>query len=131
MSNPMVRWALGAALAAGCGLGATGCVAVAAGAGVGAAVAYVNGNAEGLVEAKPERIVESAHSVFREMEVELVSSEQDDREWVVKGKTPKGGPVKVTIRQLGEEACKMWVRVGRFGDEDFSVTVFERIEARL
>lgn len=116
------------------GLSGAGCAAVAVGAAAGAGVAYVNGNSEGLIQASPERILASAEAVFGEMEIKKqgeVDHDKEDREWKLEGKTPKGSPVKVTVRQIGDDVCKMWVRVGRLGDENYSTTVFDRIEARL
>lgn len=111
--------------------GLSGCIAVAAGAAGAAGYAYVAGNSQGLVEAEPARIEQSALAVFREMDMELKDTKRSDKgdEIVLHAKGPKE-PVKVTIRQEGE-ASRLWVRVGATGDEQYSRTVFERIVARL
>jgi hypothetical protein len=119
---------LGVLLAAG-----AGCVAVAAGAAAGAGVAYVRGNAESVVSAPAARVIGSTRAVFDELRVEYRQTRQDDErsEWRVYGRGPGGESIRVTIRQLGPEASKVWVRVGTLGDRDLSVTVLERVRARL
>lgn len=129
----MKRLAACVVLAVACGFGA-GCVAAAAGAAAGVGIAYVNGNAEAVVEARPERVVEAAQAVFREMQIEPegeVAYSEQNHEWQLKGDTPANGPAKVTVRRLAPDVAKVWVRVGRFGDQQLSVTVLQRIRERL
>lgn len=113
-------------------LALTGCIAVAAGAGAAAGYSYVEGNAEGFVQAEPEQVAAAAQSAFLELGVEekAFKHDEDDGSYVVAGKGPKE-PVRVTVKPAGENASRLWVRVGRFGDEEFSRTVYERIRARL
>ena len=111
--------------------GLSGCIAVAAGAAGAAGYAYIAGNSEGLVEADPSRVEDSALAVFREMEFELKETERNEKigRTVLTAHGPEE-PVKVTIQKEGD-ATRLFVRVGRTGDEQYSKTVFERIVARL
>ena len=118
---------------------ASGCVAVAAAGAAGATTAYVRGNTEGLIEASPERILNATREVFEDMQFQITSSShegaaaasEDVRRWQLKAKSDAGESVKVTVERRAPQVSKVWVRVGFFGDDQFSRTIFDRIRARL
>lgn len=113
--------------------GGAGCIAVAAAGAAGATVAYVRGNTEGLIEAGPRQVLAATEAVFEAMTFEVTDREGEEGgdRWQLKGKSDSGESVKVTIQQVAPQVCRVWVRVGMFGDEQYSRTIFERIKSQL
>jgi hypothetical protein len=121
----LVAVCLGVSLA-----GLSGCVLAAAGAGAGA-VAYVRGDLEANLDHDYNAVVDAARGALGDLEFARVSENKDALKAVMVSRTAMDKKVEVTIANSGKSLTNIKIRVGVFGDEQVSMSVLERIKARL
>ncbi|MCL4209766.1 MAG: DUF3568 family protein [Phycisphaerales bacterium] len=108
-----------------------GCLAVAAAAGTGVGVAYVMGDLEVTFDAAPPAVAEAGKGALEELGVTVISSASTSVDGEVVGRTAQDKKITIKIKALGENSSKSSIRVGTFGDEAVSMSVYEKMKARL
>lgn len=108
----------------------SGCILAAAGAGAGA-VAYVRGELEANLDKDYNAVVEAARSALADLEFARVSENKDALKAVMISRTAMDKKVEVTIANSGKSLTSIKIRVGVFGDEQLSMSILDRIKARL
>lgn len=108
----------------------SGCILAAAGAGAGA-VAYVRGELEANLDHEYGRVVDAARGAVADLEFARVSENKDAVKAVMISRTAMDKKVEITIANSGKSLTNIKIRVGIFGDEQLSMTILERIKARL
>jgi hypothetical protein len=126
---------IAALVAAGVALGATmmtsGCLAVAAGAGAGATVAYVRGDLDVTLNANLDRSLFAVNEAIRQLQFAKVSERKDALEAIVIARNVSDKKIEMRLDKLAQDATKLKIRVGTFGDEALTQAVLERIRANL
>lgn len=125
------RMTVGLSLALGALCGLQSCVALAAGAAGGTAVAYVMGEFEARLEASPQRVVKASQNVLEDMDIKVQSADSTSLDGQVVGKTALDKEVKITVKRVDDRWSKIGIRVGTFGDEEFSRQIYEKIKNEL
>lgn len=122
-------------VAAGMLLGATlvtsGCLAVAAGAGAGATVAYVRGDLDVTLNANIDRSLFAVNEAVRQLQFAKVSERKDALQAIVIARNVSDKKIEMRLDKLAQDATKLKIRVGTFGDEALTQAVLEKIKANL
>jgi hypothetical protein len=125
------RWAafpvlgLGLIMLAGCG-------ALVAGAAAGAgAVAYIRGELEATEEAPIGAVVKAAQAAIDDLELKLIGTEADAYSGKITAETARGTDIGISVKRVNENATKIHIRVGVFGDEELSRLIHDKIRAHL
>lgn len=108
-----------------------GCIATAA-AGAGAVTyAYVEGDTDGYVPNPEQEVIEASKKVLRNTDIIVLEAKKNDEGRTrIKGETPNGTSVEVTVRPR-EEATFVAVRVGLIGDDEAGAALFGKIRQEL
>ncbi len=120
----MAAW-LGASLAF-----LSGCILAAAGAGAGA-VAYVRGELEANVDKDYNSVLNATREAIKDLEFAKVSENKDALKAVLVARTALDKKIEITVSNPGKSLTNIKIRVGVFGDEQLSLTILEKIKARL
>lgn len=121
---------LTAILLGACAFTLSGCILAAAGAGAGA-VAYVRGELEANLDHDYNAVVEAARGAVADLEFARVSENKDALKAVMVSRTAMDKKVEITISNSGKSLTNIKIRVGVFGDEQLSMSILDRIKARL
>lgn len=108
----------------------SGCILAAAGAGAGA-VAYVRGELETNLDADYDRAVEATRGALADLEFARVSENKDALKAVLIFRTAMDKRVEVSLTNSAKKLTNIKIRVGVFGDEQVSLSVLNKIKARL
>ncbi len=108
----------------------SGCILAAAGAGAGA-VAYVRGELETNLDADYDRAVEATRGALADLEFARVSENKDALKAVLIYRTAMDKRVEVSLTNSAKKLTNIKIRVGVFGDEQVSLSVLNKIKARL
>lgn len=109
-----------------------GCVALVVGAGAGAAgLAYIKGVLEKNFDRPVEDLYNASVKALEKMKIEIDSKELKDHHAIIKGHDLKKNGVTIEVEALTEQASKLKIRVGLFGDQERSLTILNAIEKRL
>ena len=129
MKNPIRTWFLPAVAAAAVAL--SGCVAVvAAGAGAGT-VAWVQGRLDAPLNAGYRKSVAAVDRAIAQLEFARISNKQDALTSIFVARTAADKKVEITVIKVSDDASKVQIRIGIFGDEALSMTILDRIKANL
>lgn len=129
--NPIARSVVVGALLAGCGLSMTGCLAVAGAAGTGVGVAYTMGDLEVTFDHAPPVVEAAGKGALEDLGITVISSASTSVDGEVVGRTAQDKKITIKIKALGENSSKSSIRVGTFGDEAVSMSIYEKMKARL
>lgn len=112
----------------GCGLFVVGGVA----AGIGAAE-YIGGELKQDYSAPLEKAWKASLAAADELKMKTTEKYMDnlDQNRVIKGKTLEGKDFQISLEARGKEATRVKVRIGTFGDEEYSKKVQESIAGNL
>jgi hypothetical protein len=108
-----------------------GCAAVAAGAGAGAAVAYVRGDLDGTLNAGLDRSVRAANKAIDQLQFAKVSERKDALEAIIIARNAADKRIELHLNKLADDATKVKIRVGTFGDDALQVAILEKIKGNL
>jgi hypothetical protein len=108
----------------------SGCILAAAGAGAGA-VAYVRGELSANVDSDYDRAVDATRGALADLEFARVSENKDALKAVFISRTALDKRVEVTVTNSAKKLTNIKIRVGVFGDEQISLSVLNKIKARL
>ena len=110
---------------------ASGCLAVAAVAGTGLGVAYAKGDLESVVDATPQEVFAAAKAALGDMDIRVLATDWDDHEGAVNARTAQDKKIIIKVAKHTETTSTLSIRIGTFGDEAMSQTIYEKIKARL
>lgn len=129
--RPIRKWLFLSVMLAGL-VGLQGCALVVGAAAGGAGVAYLKGEAKKIYDAPIERVYKATLTAVRDdlglivyeshlagMEGEINSRRWDDKK------------VKIDLKALTERTTRVKIRVGTWGDEEYSGLIFSKIDKRL
>ena len=108
-----------------------GCAAVAASAGAGAAVAYVRGDLDGTLNAGLDRSVRAANKAIDQLQFAKVSERKDALEAIIIARNAADKRIELHLNKLADDATKVKIRVGTFGDDALQVAILEKIKGNL
>ena len=113
-------------------LAASGCLAAAAGAAVGAGTyAYVRGDLEATLASPLDEVWGATLEAVRDLGFAVREQAQDQLSARLVAAQVRGGDVSIRLERVGENATKVNIRVGTFGDEATSRLVLREIGERL
>jgi hypothetical protein len=115
----------------GCLAMQAGCLAVAAAGAAAGTVLYVRGELKGNVVATPQEAVAATEKAFADLGLAQASATASGLDGKVTGKTAEGTNVTVTIRREAENLTQIRIRVGVFGNEAYSRSILDKINANL
>ena len=126
------KWIFGLALSAAVlSMAWAGCLAVAAGAAGAGAVAWVEGRLDANLNADFERSAKAADLAIHDLQFAKISEKKDALEDTLVARTAGDRKVEIKVLKVTEQTSKTQIRVGVFGDEALSLTILEKIRARL
>lgn len=109
----------------------SGCVAIAA-AGAGAAgYAYVAGALRATVDGTVPQVQQATEKALDELGFSRIRASGDELVARVEYRTSQDEKVDVRIETASEGSSDIRIRVGRFGDENRSVRILEKIKSHL
>jgi len=112
--------------------GLQGCVAVVGAAAGGAGVAYVMGEAKKIYDAPIERVYNAALTAVKDdLGLIVYESHQTGMKGKIKSRRWDDKAVKIDLKALTERTTRVKIRVGTWGDEEYSGLIFSKIDKRL
>ena len=109
----------------------SGCVAVAAGAGAGAAVAYVRGDLDTTLNGNLDKTVRAANKAIAQLQFAKVSERKDALQATIIARNAADKKIELHFDQLADDATKLKIRVGTFGDDSLQTAILEKVKANL
>jgi hypothetical protein len=109
----------------------SGCLAVAAGAGAGATVAYVRGDLDTTLGANLDHAARAVNKAIAELKFAKVSETSDALQAIIIARNAADRKIELHLNKLADDATKLKIRVGTFGDDLLQVTILEKIKANL
>ncbi len=107
----------------------SGCIVAAAGAAGG--VFYAKGDLESTLAASPAKIAAAAEKAFAELKIAKTSAASSGLDSQVIGRSATDKRITITSKAKGDNISSISIRVGTFGDEDLSQTIFAKIKKNL
>lgn len=111
----------------------TGCIAgavAAAGAGAAGAV-YVTGKLKSYEPVPLDTAWEATLAGFKDMDLLAEAKEKDSDEASAEADGPGGKKVRIKLKRENASVTEINIRVGIFGNENYSVRLLERIRSHL
>lgn len=125
------KWVILAAILAGL-VGLQGCVAVVGAAAGGAGVAYVKGEAKKIYDAPIDRVYKAVLiAVKDDLGLIVYESHLAGVDGEIKARRLDDKKVEIDLDALTEKTTKVKIRVGTWGDEEYSGLIFSKIGQRL
>jgi hypothetical protein len=109
----------------------SGCFAVAAGAGAGAAVAYVRGDLDVTLGAGFEKSVRAVNKAVEQLQYAKVSENKDALQSTIIARNAADKRIEFYIEKMADDATKLKIRVGTFGDDALQIAILEKVKANL
>jgi hypothetical protein len=110
--------------------GLTGCWVIVAGAGAAGTVAYIKGELAATVSEDVPTVYRATMRAMNELKIPVISSGQDALSATVTGRDAQDKKVTVNIKRAGE-ATSITIRVGFWGDQAKSQTIYDKIKSYL
>lgn len=120
---------LAAALATAAGT--AGCAAVAAGAGAGVAVAYVRGDLDTTISTGLDKALRASNRAIEQLKFAKISERADAIQATMIARNSADKRIELHLEKLADDATKLKIRVGTFGDDALQVAILDRIKANL
>lgn len=109
----------------------SGCAAVVVGAGVGTGVAWYKGKLEETVSASVPHVHQAVKAGLRDLNIAITEDRHDTLTAEVRGELADGKKVSIDAKSVGSSTTKLTIRVGTFGDKDFSLRIRDAIKKHL
>jgi hypothetical protein len=109
----------------------TGCVAVVAGAAGAGTVAWVRGELEATLDANYEKAAPAANLAIQQLQFAKISEKKDALTAILIARTAEDKKVEIKVSKIGDQSARVQIRVGFFGDEALSLTIFDKIKSNL
>jgi len=108
-----------------------GCMAVAAGAGAGAAVAYVRGDLDTTLGASFERSQHAVELAIADLQFARISDRQDALQATYVTRNASDKKIELYLERLSDDATKLKIRAGTFGEDSLQNEILARIKTHL
>ena len=118
-------------LLAGIAIGVSGCLLVAVGAGAAGTVAYVKGDLETTLDAGMDRSYGATLKTLDQLQIVPTQKLKDSLSAEIIARRSDDTKITVTLTRVDDNITKMAIRVGVFGDQAQSTTIYERIKQNL
>jgi len=109
----------------------SGCLAVAAGAGAGATVAYVRGDLDVTLGANLNRSDFAANEAITQLQFAKISENRDALQIVIIARNAADKKIELHLQRLADDATKLKIRVGTFGDDSLQTAILEKVKLNL
>ena len=109
----------------------SGCAAVVVGAGVGTGVAWYKGKLEETVSASVPQVHRAVKQGLKDLDIKITEDRHDNLTAEVRGELANGKNVSIDAESTGTSTTKLTIRVGTFGDKDFSLRIRDAIKKHL
>lgn len=109
----------------------TGCVAVVAAGAAGTGVAWYSGKLEATIEDDLDAVYRASQRALAQLEFAKISENKSAIDAQLVSRTALDKKVEITLSKPTENATKVAIRIGVFGDEALSMAVLEKIKANL
>ena len=109
----------------------SGCVAVVAGAGAGAAVAYVRGDLDTTLDASFAKSVRAVEKTIAQLKYTKISDHQDALQATLIARNAADQKIELYLEKLTDDATKLKIRVGTFGEEALQNEILAKIKSNL
>jgi hypothetical protein len=109
----------------------SGCFAVMAGAGAGATVAYVRGDLDGTLNAGFDKSVRAVNKAVEQLQFAKVSEHKDSLQATIIARNGADKKIEFYVAKLADDATKLKIRVGTFGDDALQISIFEKVKSNL
>lgn len=109
----------------------SGCLALAAGAGAGAAVAYVRGDLDVTLDANLAKSARAAEKAIGQLKYIKISNRRDALRATLISRTASDQKIELYLEKLTDDATKLKIRVGTFGEESMQQEILTRIKSNL
>ena len=108
-----------------------GCVAVLVGTGAAAGVGYVKGDLEAVLEDDIDTVYDASLKAVKELELAVISKEKNALDARIISRTSTDKKINITLKRTDEDLTKLSIRIGTFGDETQSRTIYDKIKRNL
>jgi hypothetical protein len=109
----------------------SGCLAVAAGAGAGATVAYMRGDLDTTLSANLDRSTRAVNKAIEQLKFAKVSENKDALQALIIARNAADKKIELHLEKLGDDATKLKIRVGTFGDDALQVAILDKVKSNL
>jgi hypothetical protein len=109
----------------------SGCLALAAGAGAGAAVAYMRGDLDVTLDANLAKSVRAAEKAIAQLKYARISIKQDALQATLISRNASDQKIELYLEKLTDDATKLKIRVGTFGEESLQQEILTRIKSNI
>jgi hypothetical protein len=120
-----------AVLLAGVAVGTSGCLLVAVGAGAAGTVAYVKGELEATLSAGIDQSYDAALKALDQLQLVPTQKLKDSLSAEIIARTSDDTKITIKLARVDDKITKLTVRVGVFGDQAQSTTIYEHIKQNL
>ena len=109
----------------------SGCMVLAAGAGAGAAVAYVRGDLDTTLDAGFAKSVRAAEKTIADLKYAKISDHQDALQATLIARNAADQKIELYLEKVTDDATKLKIRVGTFGEEALQNEILAKIKSNL
>lgn len=109
----------------------SGCLAVAAGAGAGATVAYMRGDLDTTLNGSFDKAVRAANRTIDQLRLVKVSENKDALQATIIARNAADKKIELHIARMADDATKLKIRVGTFGDDMLQTEILAKIRSNL
>jgi len=89
------------------------------------------GTIKATLAAGPAAVTEAAEVVLKDMDLIIINSTSTAIDGRVVARTPQDVKVRVDSEKVGENVSEVFIRVGKLGDSDLSMTLLDEIKEEL
>ncbi len=89
------------------------------------------GTIKATLAASPAAVTEAANEVLSEMDLIVINSSSTAIDGRVVARTAQDVKVRVDSEKIGESVSEVFIRVGKLGDADLSLTILNEIKEEL
>jgi hypothetical protein len=111
-------------------VGLGGCLVVAAGAGAAGTVAYFKGELSGNFSRDVPAVYNASLTALNDLKIPVISSGQDALSANIVARDAQDKKVTISIKRAGE-TTQVTIRVGFWGDQAKSQTIYDKIKDHL
>ena len=89
------------------------------------------GTIKATLAASPAAVTEAANEVLGDMDLVIINASSTSIDGRVIARTAQDVKVRVDSEKVGENVSEVFIRVGRLGDPDLSLTILDKIKGEL
>lgn len=89
------------------------------------------GTIKATLAASPAAVTEAANEVLSEMDLIVINSSSTSIDGRVIARTAQDVKVRVDSEKVGESVSEVFIRVGKLGDADLSLTILNEVKEEL